>query len=550
MLKALFKKQLLELQSVYSPGSKAGKQESGKQNSASNVLLMLFLPAIVFICGAAAFIEAGEAIGSVLLPMGIDWLYFAAMGTLGILLTTASTAVSCYAQLFRAKDNEFLLSLPIPPRLILLVRIAVVLLVALAFAAMAWLPALYEYGVIVGRLGFSSGSAWVAFGLALWPFIAFASAALACIVSWIIAAVSNRIRHKSIAATVVIVALLVGYLVGYTMFAASYQDSLDQGSFTVPLGLASMMKTPLWPLFQMGFAATGDVKAFLRFAVFAVVFFAAVYVCLAASFRRIATGRAKAGGRASFDSGKMRSHSVRGALLKREASRFVSSSAYMVNCGLGIVFMTVLTVALLFNASVVSAVILSLSAYSPSLAQCIPVVLAGVVVIFAGMGVITASSISLEGGNLWIVRSMPVCAHDLMNVKVRFQLLVNGIPSLVCWLVSCVVLGFELPVVVLGAVAICLFVWLHAEFGLALNLRMPKLSWPHETVPIKQSMPPFLALVSSWALAALMIALCFVLSDWVNPLLTLLLFAIVFAVLGFVAHRWVHTAGVKRFEEL
>lgn len=550
MLRALFKKQLLELQSVYSPGSKTGKQDSGKQNSASNVLVMLFLPAIVFVCGAAAFVEVGDMIGSVLLPLGLDWLYFVAIGALAVLLATVSTAVGCYSQLFRAKDNEFLLSLPIPPRLILLVRVAAVLIVSLVFAAMAWVPSLYEYGVLVGRFGLMAASSWLAFGFLLWPFIAIVSAALACIVSWIIAAVSNRIRHKSIAATVAIVVLLVAYLVGYTMFAVSFQDSLDQGGFAISPDLLNTLQALLWPLAQLGFAATGDAVALFHFAALAVVLFAVVYVCLAASFRRIVTGKAKAGRRASFDSRKMRSHSVYQALLKREASRFVSSSAYMVNCGLGIVFMVVLMVALVINLYAVQGVMLALNADLPRLAQCMPAALLGLVCILVGMDVITASSISLEGGSLWIVRSMPISAHALMGAKVRFQLLVNGIPSLVCWFVLCAVFGFELPAIALGAVVVCLFVWLHAEFGLAMNLRMPKLSWPHETVPIKQSMPPFLTLTVSWVAAALMIALCFVLSEWANPLLILLLFGLLFAVLGYVTHRWIHTSGIKRFEEL
>lgn len=545
MLKALFKKQLLELKHLYFMSSQSGKQRS------KNQMTLLALLLVVLLFGSAfAFVGLSEGLGTLFIPQDLGWLYFGLMGLFALIIATFISAVSCYAQLFRAKDNELLLSMPIPPRLILLVRITVTYLLSFVFVAVAWLPAIFEYLSLSARFGISVDSTAMPLALIAWPFIALLATVFACIIGWIIAALSNKIRHKSIVASIAIAALIVGYFIAYSYFMASFQESLEQGNVYIPADLLDTLQQNVWLLAQLGLAATGSVNSLLCFAGISVLLFVLIYAVMTKSFKRIATGYTKAGQKTSFSIDRLKAHSIKQALYKREVSRFVSSSAYLVNCGLGIVFILVLTIAALINAEIVSQIIDELYATDPLFVQCIPAAMTGIIIALIGMDAVTAPSISLEGKNLWILRSLPVDPHLIMNAKIRLHLVVGLAPSVLCLITLGVLLEFDVASLILCVLCVSAFVWLHATFGLAMNLRMPKLSWPHETVPIKQSMPVFLSMMLGWIMAVVIIFACFGLAEFLDPRLIMLLFTLVFTGAAIAINHWIRTSGVQRFEEL
>ncbi len=66
-------------------------------------------------------LPGGALPGGAALPLGYGWLYYALMGLLALAFGVFGSVFSTYAGLYQAKDNELLLSMPIPPRRILLV---------------------------------------------------------------------------------------------------------------------------------------------------------------------------------------------------------------------------------------------------------------------------------------------------------------------------------------------------------------------------------------------------------------------------------------------
>ena len=63
-----------------------------------------------------------------------DWYYFAMVGLFSFALSFFFTAFTAKSELFEAKDNELLLSMPIKPRLIITSRMATLLLMEYVFA--------------------------------------------------------------------------------------------------------------------------------------------------------------------------------------------------------------------------------------------------------------------------------------------------------------------------------------------------------------------------------------------------------------------------------
>ena len=118
MLKALFKKQMLEMNAWLFQDKKTGKRRS-KGGIVGYALLYLFVFGVLFFM----FYNVASMLCEPLMRAGMGWLYLSIMGLMAVLLGVFGSVFSTYQSLYRAKDNELLLSLPIRPSHILAVRL-------------------------------------------------------------------------------------------------------------------------------------------------------------------------------------------------------------------------------------------------------------------------------------------------------------------------------------------------------------------------------------------------------------------------------------------
>lgn len=134
MFKTLLKKQFLELNSFYFQDKKTGKMRSKK-----STVIYVLLFALLFIGLGVAFYEMSKLFAP-LLYTPASWLYFCLMGMMAIIMGVFGSVFNTYAGLYHAKDNDLLLSMPIPPSKILLVRIVGVMLMSLLYEGMVIIP--------------------------------------------------------------------------------------------------------------------------------------------------------------------------------------------------------------------------------------------------------------------------------------------------------------------------------------------------------------------------------------------------------------------------
>lgn len=144
MTKILVRKQIAEIFRNYFYDAKKNKKRS-KAAVISYILLFVLLMAGVL---GGMFALFSLVICSSMVAAGMDWMYFAVMGIVAVLLGTFGSVFNTYSSLYLAKDNDLLLSLPIPVRTIMTARLLSVYLMGLMYSAVVIVPAVIVYWLV------------------------------------------------------------------------------------------------------------------------------------------------------------------------------------------------------------------------------------------------------------------------------------------------------------------------------------------------------------------------------------------------------------------
>ena len=531
MIKALLKKQMLEVFSwVYFD------RKNGKNRSKNGIIGYAALYLFIFGFLGVFFYQIANTLCKPLSDAGFGWLYFALMGLIAVAMGVFGSVFNTYSSLYNAKDNDFLLSLPVPPGKILSMRLLGVYLMGLMYELIIAVPTMIAYFMAIKPTVLS-----VVFNLLLPVVLSFFVLTLSCILGFLVAAISSRLKNKNIVTVILSLVFIAGY---YYIYAQSYK--IIQSILAAPEKIGNSVKSVLYPFYQMGLGAEGNALSFLIFISIVAVLFGLTYLVLSKSFLSLATAN-KGSAKRIYKEKTAKVSSVEKALFFKELRRFMGSATYMLNCGLGIILMLVAAVAVLIMGSKLNAV---LSEVLGEYSTVVPLLAAAMVCMLTTMNDITAPSVSLEGKNIWLVQSFPIPAKKVLHAKIRLHLLLTAVPASVLVVCVCIGLKISMPYVIVMEALTLIFIFMMALIGLVLNLKMPNLNWTDETVPVKQSIGVMLALFGGWASILALGGLYLLVMKFITPLVYLIIISALLAVVGILLLRWVNTKGAKIFETL
>jgi len=390
MLKLLLKKQLFEIFRSYFYDAKKNKARS---RLATALYIGLFVLLMAGILGGIFTLLAVKLCGP-LAAAGLGWLYFALMGLIAVLLGAFGSIFNTYAGLYLPKDNDLLLSMPVPVSSLVAARLSGVYLMGLMYSAVVILPAVIIYWVTVGV----TASA-VLGGLVLTLLISLAVLVLSCALGWVAAKISQKLRNKSL---VVVLASLV--FIGLYYFVYFKAQSVLQDLLANAGTYGAQIRSRAYPLYLFGSVGTGSGAAMLAVTAAVTALCGLMWVLLSRSFLHIATSTGKTA-RRTYRETALRRRSVDGALLHRELAHFAANPAYMLNCGLGTFLMPICAAAVLWKGGSLFAM---LDAPFADTEGSVPVLLCVLLCGLASMNLMTAPSVSLEGKSLWLMQSLPV----------------------------------------------------------------------------------------------------------------------------------------------
>ena len=224
----------------------------------------------------------------------------------------------------------------------------------------------------------------------------------------------------------------------------------------------------------------------------------------------------------------------------------------MLNCALGTVIAPIFAIVVVVKKSAILSVIPAIKPLF-DIEGVLPVLVAALLALILSMNSITTPSISLEGKNLWVLKSLPVSPADVFKAKINLHLILT-LPFIV---ISAAAIGVTLSLKAEDILSVCILLYVltvfEAALGLIINIKRPNFNWTNETTPIKQSLNALIYMLVAW-IVPIIIAGGYLLAKILLPITVtatnyILALVFIFAALTYLLNSWIYKKGVKLFEE-
>ncbi|MBR7081283.1 MAG: hypothetical protein IKI49_01030 [Oscillospiraceae bacterium] len=516
---------------------KSSKKAGAKKRGVGFKILMGFL--IVYILGALIIMFGAIFFATALTfsEADLDWLYYAMAGIFAFAFCFIGSVFMSQHQIFEAKDNEMLLAMPIKPSAILASRVIAIYVFNLAYTLVVMLPA-----VVIRAILFGTSVLELVFVLICVLLIPVMSMALSCVLGWLLALISSKMRNKNAITLILYVVFMGAYF--YVCFnAGNYIMKLTESG----TALADTVRRVLFPAYHMGLAsAYGNFGSLLIFIACAAVPFAIVFFVISRNYISIMS--AKTGTRrVKYVEKRLRESGAMSSLIGKEMKRFTGSAMYMLNGGMGTLMSLIVVAGLIIRKEFILNVagMYGLSGIS------VPAIICMLMCVLSSMNIISASSVSLEGKTMWLMKSLPVNASDVLIAKAMCHFIVTAGGAVIAGAVACVVIKATAVEAAAMALVLIAFSAFAALADIMVNLHMPKFDWINEVACVKQSGSVTVSMLMNLAIAIAPIILYFVLfSRFMGATAFLFSAAAFFAVVAAVLFIRLKTAGVRMFNEL
>ena len=532
MLKVLLKKQVAEVFKGYFYDAKKNKMRSKGSIAAYFVFFILLM--VGFLGGTFTIVANSMCAG--LAAAGFGWLYFLLMGGIAIMLGAFGSVFNSYAGLYLSKDNDLLLSLPIPVKTIMTTRLVNVYLLDAMYAAVVFVPTLIVYWITAGAT-FSR----VVCGILLFVIITGLVLVISCVMGWIIAKLSLKFKNKSFLTVLASLLFIGGYYFVYFRANAFIRDIVANAAH-----YGEKIKGSAYVFYLFGRVGEGDWLAAAAYLAVTVILFLLVWRVLHRSFLQIA-GSGAGAVKVHYKEKAVREKSAFSALLGKEFGRFTSSPNYMLNCGLGILLIPVCGVLLLIKGQTILEILSSVFPAYPDIAA---ILLCTGLCMLTAMNDMAAPSVSLEGKSLWIPQSLPVEPKQALRAKACMQLLLSGLPMLFAAVCAAAILKTGAAVKLLVFVMSLVYTAFSAVLETVIGLKMPVLNWTNEVAPIKQSGAVTISLFGGWGIWVVFFLLYMLVGHKFGAAPYLAVWTVLFAALGLIQLKWLDTKGSAIFAEL
>lgn len=321
--------------------------------------------------------------------------------------------------IFACRDYDMLMSLPFSTKTIITAKFLYMYISNLVLAAVVMIPMCAGYAVWA-KPSFIGYIMWL-LGIIITPLFPMT---VASAIGAVIIAVGARFRHKVFVQVVLSIAMIAGIFC--FSFSAPDESSDDTALFmsqvqNIGESLSEKMHH-IYPFSSWFDTALKDNNfiSLLLFIVVPVVWYLIYVVIVGKIYRWVNTALTTFHASSDYKVGTLKTSSVMMALVRKEVRRFLSSTPYIINIGVGVIMIMIFTVASIFIGIDKLMIMLGIPGMDKGLAYIIPLIIAMIV----NMSCTSTVSLSLEGKNLWIIQSLPISSKILFQSKMLFNMIV------------------------------------------------------------------------------------------------------------------------------
>lgn len=500
----------LELRSLYGINKFLHTKDKKEKNR-----YKMLMGAWVMVIAVGFLYVGGLVYGLCFLGLGeIVPAYLAVISSLLILAFGVFTAGN---RIFGQQGYDLVGSMPIQTHNLVLSRFLSLYVEDLFFTLMILLPGTVVYGFCRNPgVGFYLVAA---VGVLLIPVIPLV---ISTLLGTVMMAISSRMKNKSLVQTLWMVLLVVGVLVGSFSMESIAENMTQEAITQLAQNAGAVLEQIYPPAVWLGSAMVSlDIGSLLLFAGVSVSVMAVAIFVTSKVFHNTVRGFMNFTAKHNYTIGKMASRGLLKALYLREVKRYFSSSIYVTNTIIGPIMGMIMAIALC-----VSGLETVQAAFPMDINGLLPYVFAGV---FCTMTT-TCTSISMEGKQFWVVKSLPIPTKTLLDSK----LLLNLTLMIPCYIVSEIALiiavrpGFlDLLWLVLIPAGTILF---SVVFGITVNLKFHSFDWEKEETVVKQSLPAALGGFAGFFLAIILGVVQFAVPGQYAPMTAAVICLLVFGV--------------------
>lgn len=410
--------------------------------------------------------------------------------------------------MFAYKDYDMLMALPIPTRTVIASRFLLMYLFNLGITTFVLVPMGVGYFLWVKK-SVMAVFLWIA-GIFLIPLIPTVAATLA---GTVIIFISSRFRGANAVSTILTVLFCMTVLfASFGSTAVIPEDGFTPEEISVVGKILSDEIYRIYPPARWfaGGILRGSVLQFLLFAGASAGLYLLFVFLVSKNYKKMNTGLMTHRAKGNYKVGKVTAKSPVTAICQKEARRFFGSTTYCVNMGIGVLMSLMFAAAACFLTDEKLAQMLGMQIPEQILQGVVPLLVGALVM----MTCTTSVSMSLEGKNLWILKSLPIEKEDVYKGKILFNLMLQIPVSLISSALFAVRFHYT------GAALFLLFVYpvtaalAGSVWGLFINLKLPVYDWMNEMTVVKQSASSFCGLLFGIVLTIPFLAAVVLSSTW------------------------------------
>lgn len=378
--------------------------------------------------------------------------------------------------LFQRDSYEMLCSLPVSQGAIVVSRFFSMYLGNVLLALMIMIPGMAVQGYLL-----KPGIGFYVLGILGSLFLPLLPMTAAAFLGALVTAIASKMKHKSLVTAALSVLLVLGIMV-LSSGAGQMEEELTPAMLLNLSGMVSDMIAKVYPpALWMGEAmVSGKITAALLYIAVSAGCFLVMAAVVSKNFSGICQRLYSTTAAHNYQLKELEQGSVLAALYKKEVKRYFASSIYVTNTIIGPIFMAALGVMVF---AMGEEMILTYLPFAGDVTGLIPFLMA----VIACLMTTTCTSVSMEGKQWWITKSMPIAAKTVFDSKILLNLTINAPFYVIAELFLILALkpdGMELLWLLLLPVVFLVFA---SVFGIFVNLLLPNFDWENEVTVVKQS---------------------------------------------------------------